>query len=107
MFLTACLSVEMPDDMISDTIKAGKDVYKDIHSEEYNDMDEIYYTYTYVGKKSDSVDNLVSSCLADMEKDAAVKLEIKNICISNKSHEINIVSNNVIVNCSGSVKSIN
>ena len=32
--LSACVTIEAPDNLISDTIKAGKDVYKDLTGDE-------------------------------------------------------------------------
>jgi hypothetical protein len=92
LLLSGCISIDVPG-VVSDTVKATKDIYKETTTPKGS-----AFTHTYVGKDNQTVAEIKQSC----ETEAARKLnEIaeKEIRYTVLENEIGTVNSKVVANC--------
>jgi len=78
--IAGCVSVEMPEHMVSDTVHAGKDVYRSVkHGEGDTSMDAngLTFDYTRVGHEDETLKMVKEGCLDKAEQKARKELALK------------------------------
>lgn len=105
--ITNCVSVEMPEHMVSDSVHAGKDVYRSFkNGKSKQDADDIdpkrTFRYTRVGHEDETLKMVKEGCIEKAEQRARKKLSLK----SNNDLEYNVISeegevseDHIIVRC--------
>jgi predicted ATP-grasp superfamily ATP-dependent carboligase len=119
--VSACVTIESPDNLISDTIKAGKEVYQDIkkgkkdEDEEQGvkvepadtsiivapEMDKKLNTFTNTYPLTDTNNELgaMQSCMAELVENTRKTLNRYTLQIVSKSYETINVDNKDVIQC--------
>ena len=83
--LFGCVKIKMPDNLVSDTVNAGKGLYKDLTKSDTTETiaevpnNAIIFTNNYVGRDNQTINEVKSSCLLDLENQAKKKLTLEKV----------------------------
>lgn len=96
----------MPDNLVSDSVQAGKDLYKGIKGDDDKPQENqddngnyIIYSNTYVGSSNDSDEELKKQCLIELETQAKAKFSVDSLAYKVLSQDISKTSDNSVANC--------
>ena len=102
--LTGCVSVEIPDNLVSNSLESGKNIYLDLTNNNSSPQNEsmsknqqgIYFSNTHVNHMNLSELELKSSCLQELELTAKSKLKTNNIHYSVVSETTSSYNNQLV-----------
>lgn len=108
--VSGCIKLQMPDDMVSDTVEAGRDIYDDV-----TDSDEdgpasggtasgSIFSHTVVGASDSPESDLRETCLSELESRAKELLGTEEITFTLVSETISTKDEKAIVSCTISVE---
>ena len=102
-FIASCVSVDMPDHMVSDVVEAGKDAYKAIkeklEKEEDQKAAENIYAALYVGDENTSIKEAKDHCIAKAVEKAKNKLNRQELTTEVVSEEVKAADKEFVVVC--------
>ena len=76
VMLASCVQIKMPENMVSDTVQAGKDAYHAVvDSDEPKQGVDGVYIFTYQGTDKQTIAELKAGCIAGLEE--VMKAELK------------------------------
>ena len=109
LFLVAsasgCIKLQMPDDLVSDTVRAGKDVYGDIKDSDDEEPaqdgadDQTTFAHTVVGPVDSLESDLRKTCLSELESRTREILESDDVTFTVVSESISFKDDKAIANC--------
>jgi hypothetical protein len=112
LFMAGCVKLQMPENMISDSVNAGRSLYIDINggmssstakenqsNDSTNGNKGIIFSSTYIGAASDSDVNLKKRCLTELESEAKAKLAVTSLAYNVTSEGINRTKDKAIATC--------
>ncbi len=109
--LTGCVSFEIPDTLISNTIESSTRAYQDLtRGETTQNLDPqsdgnegIVFSLSFPNEKNESRKELKTSCLLALEQKAKDKLQMTDIIYKIMSDEIVSENDMLVANCKISV----
>lgn len=124
--LPACVTIESPDNLISDTIKAGKEVYQDIKKSKDNseseqetkiepadtsvvvasEMDKVENTFinTYPLENMDNELNAMQTCMSELIEDTRRSLNLYSLDVLSRTYETITADNVDVIQCKITIK---
>lgn len=124
--LPACVTIESPDNLISDTIKAGKEVYQDIKKGKDNreseqevktepadtsvvvasEMDKVENTFinTYPLENMDNELNAMQTCMSELIEDTRRSLNLYSLDVLSRTYETITADNVDVIQCKITIK---
>lgn len=124
--LPACVTIESPDNLISDTIKAGKEVYQDIKKGKENreseqevktepadtsvvvasEMDKVENTFinTYPLENMDNELNAMQTCMSELIEDTRRSLNLYSLDVLSRTYETITADNVDVIQCKITIK---
>ena len=124
--LPACVTIESPDNLISDTIKAGKEVYQDIKKGKDNreseqetktepadtsvvvvsEMDKVENTFinTYPLDNMDNELNAMQACMSELIEDTRRSLNLYSLDVLSRTYETITADNVDVIQCKITIK---
>lgn len=108
LFLSGCVKVHLPEHLVSDSVKAGTDLYHNITAPDdvvdsvdnnASQNNNIVFTHTYIGEIDEAEDVLKNKCLNELEADAISKFALTTLAYKVVSEKINKSISNSVVTC--------
>ena len=100
--LSGCVSVEMPETMLSDAAKATRETY-DAITEEFADDDKDQakgiFVYKFVGDETMSLRDVKQECMARARQKAAKQMNTDDKQISLIAEQVEVADNSLIARC--------
>lgn len=93
LLTTACTTIELPG-LVSDTVKAGKDIYQTVKQETTAAPSNVL-SNTAIGKENQSVTEIKQQCISE----ALLKLDRLNPSYRVLENEISTVDQRVVAHC--------
>jgi beta-lactam-binding protein with PASTA domain len=102
--LAGCVTVELPKNLVQDTVKVGKDAYKAVVGEKPKPAapepagSSVALAHSYVGKESQTIGEVKQRCV----EEAAQKLEQvagKQVSYSVTQNDVLTINATVVANC--------
>lgn len=100
-----CMKLEMPAHMVSDTIDAGKDLYHGINNKsgKADNGKNIIFSYTHIGSKDLSTEELEQECLTKLEEEAKEKFNSNELAYTVLKSEIVPREKDVVICCRANI----
>lgn len=98
LVLSGCMSVKMPEHMVSDTVDAGKKAYDSI-SGKSKEAPGIEFSYTAIFDESTSVKEATNQCYDRVSQHALNEMKDTNLNISRVSDSVKKLKNVYGVEC--------
>lgn len=102
LLLSGCMKIEMPSNMVSDTVNAGKDLYKDLtKKDDKSDTANSapMFTNTTVGDETQTIAELKRNCVNEAGNKAKQSLKQDNLDYTVVSQDVATKADKTIVNC--------
>jgi len=102
--VSGCVSVEIPDNLVSNSMESGKNIYLDLTngtpSQENNqDSTGIYFSNTHVNHTKLSELELKSQCLSELKLTAKRKLKVDKLRYSVEHESTSSYNNQMVATC--------
>ena len=99
--LSGCIKLQMPDDLISDTVDAikGSD-----DEPAQDDAGNTIFTHSVVGALDSPVADLKNRCLSELETRTAELLDTNNLTFTVVSEKISVNGDKAIASCTASIE---
>ena len=108
--VSGCIKLQVPDDIVSDTVQAGRDIYDDSRSDDENAPAEggtkgqSIFTHTVVGPSDSLESELRERCLSELKTRTEELLESNDVIFTVMSESITIRDDKAIVSCTTSIE---
>ncbi len=97
--LSGCIKLQMPDDMVSDTI----DAIRGSDDDNSSDHDQTTFSHSVVGAADAAEAELKEQCLTELQSRAAELLDADNPTFTVVSDSVTVTENQAIANCTVSL----
>ncbi len=102
--ITGCVSVEIPDNLVSNSMESGKNIYLDLTNNSSSQQDNtdstgIYFSNTHVNHTELSELELKSQCLSELKLTAKRKLKVDKLRYSLENESTSSYNNKMVATC--------
>ena len=104
--LSGCIKLQMPDDLVSDTVEAGMDVYKEVKKPDDDATAENLFSHSIVGVPETPVADLKKDCLNELETRTVELLDRTKSDFTLVSEHLSISDETAIASCTVSLSSL-
>ena len=104
--LPGCVKLQMPDDMVSDTVEAGIDIYKEVKDSSEDTAHANLFSHSVVGAPDTPVADLRESCLTELEARTIELLNVDESEFTVVAEHLSITTDKAIASCTVSLASL-
>lgn len=99
--VSACVDIKVPENIVSDTVKAGKGIYHDVKDDKKEAAPSgVRFSFTYSGQAGENAEVAKKKCVDGLESGAKEKFGQPNLAYRLIKEEAVTNGDKVIANCS-------